>query len=252
MNEKQRLSEEVRQHKAKQMRYRRPACKTMHWDGIVTDLYEMRDDIDEGRWMYGQYERLGEDALGSLDEETVYELQIAFSDLSAEIERMDEDMRRLRDIEDDLFYDDGEEYVEPPILFDCFFPAINYNDQVWGYDVVEHDYYGLTPGLEDLARQEARKRLKHLTKDKLIECAGRCMEIARQYMSLRARYDGLSTALAVLKGEFEASLEMVKHIEDLYDRAEQETEGFRWEYGSKSLRALDSALDDLPDRLWIE
>ena len=252
MNERERQSEEVRIHKAKQMRYRRPACKTMHWQGIIDDLYEIRDEIDEGRWMYGQYETLGETSIGTLDEETVYELQIAFSDLSAEIERMDEDMRALRNIEDEFFYDDNEEYDDPPVLFDCFFPAINYCDQVWGYDVEEHDYYGLTPGLEDLARQEGRKRLKHLTKDKLIECAGRCMEIARQYMSLRARYDGLSTALAVLKGEFEASLEIVKNIEDLYDQAERETKGFHWEYGSKSLRALNNALDNLPDRLWIE
>lgn len=247
-----RASEEVRAHKAKLMRYRRPACKTMHWQGIIDDLYEIRDGIEEGRWMYGQYERLGETALGTLDEETVYELQIAFSDLSAECERMDEDMRQLRNVEDDLFYDDNEEYDDPPVLFDCFFPAINYNDRVWGFDVEEHDYYGLEPGLEDFARKEARKRLKHLTKDRLIECAGRCMEIARQYMSLRARYDGLSTALAVLKGEFEASLEMVKNIENLYDQAERETDSFRWTFGSKGLRALDTALGNLPDRLWIE
>ena len=53
-------SEEVRMHKAKQMRYRRPACKTMHWDGILNDLYEMRDDIDEGRWMYGEQKVLSQ------------------------------------------------------------------------------------------------------------------------------------------------------------------------------------------------
>ena len=247
-----RYSEEARMNKARQMRYRRPACKTMHWQGIIDDLEEIRDDIEEGRWMYGQYERLGEDALGTLDEETVYEMQIAFSDLAAECERMDEDMRALRNIEDDLFYDDNEEYEEPPVLFDCFFPAINYNDRVWGFDVEEHDYYGLEPGMEDFARREARKRLKHLTKDKLIECAGRCMEIARQYMSLRARYDGLSTALAVLRDEFQASLEMVKHIEDLYEQAERETEGFRWKIGSRGLTDLNRALDSLPDRLWIE
>ena len=252
MNERQQRSDEVRQHKAKQMRYRRPACKTMNWEGILRDLEEIRDDIEEGHWMYGQYERLGETSMGTLDEETVYELQIAFSDLSAECERMDEDMRALRNIEDDFFYDDNEEYDEPPVLFDCFFPAIDYNDRVFGYDVEEHDYYGLEPGLEDLARKEARKRLKHLTKDKLIECAGRCMEIARQYMSLRARYDGLSTALAVLKGEFEADLEMVERIEALYDQAERETDGFEWSLGSKGLRLLNGALEALPDRLWVE
>lgn len=199
--------------------------------------------------MYGEYEALGEN---TLDDETVYELQIAFSDLSSECERMDDDMRTLRNIEDDLFCDDNEEYEEPPVLFDCFFPAINYNDRVWGFDVEEHDYYGLEPGIEDFARKEARKRLKHLTKDKLIECAGRCMEIARQYMSLRTRYDGLSTALAVLKGEFEASLEMVKHIEELYEQAESETYGFKYKYISSALDKLDAALNNLPDRIWVE
>lgn len=244
-------SEEARIHKAKQMRYRRPACKTMHWQGILDDLDEIRDEIDEGRWMYGQYERLGEESGGTLDEETVYELQIAFSDLSAEIEQMDEDMRGLRQVEDDYFYDDNEEYDEPPVLFDCFFPAINYSDRIYGWDVEEHDYYGLDPYAEDAARAEARKRLKHLTKDKLIEVAGRCMEIARQYMSLRARFDGLSTALAVLRGEFEARLEMVKHIEALYDAAERETDGFKWTFG-KDLHRLDGALSSVPDRMWVE
>ena len=143
MNTSQTLAEAVRHEKIQQLRARRPACKTLHWKGILGDLYDIREEIEEGRWMDGRYEALGDSAAGTLDEETVYELQIAFSDLSAEAERMEEEMKQLRNIEDDLFYDDNEEYDDPPVLFDCFFPAINYCDVVWGYDIEEHDYYGI-------------------------------------------------------------------------------------------------------------
>jgi hypothetical protein len=163
---------------------------------------------------------------------------------------MQQDMYDLRRVEGGLFEDTGE-YDDPPVLFDCFFPAINYNDRMWGYDVEEHDYYGLEICQEDAARDAARKRMTRLTKDKLLECAGQCMEIARQYLSLRARYDGLSTALAILKGEFEASLEMVAHIESLYAEAEKETHGFKFNWG-KALDRFESALYDLPERLWVE
>lgn len=244
--------ERYRQEKIRKMRLRRPVCKTMCWDGILADLDEMRYDIDEGRWMYGPYERMGESAVDELGEDTVYELQIAFSDLDTELQKMDEDMRNLRITENEFFYqDDDSEYDDPPVLFDCFFPAINYHDRMWGYDIEEHDYYGIEYGDEDYARKQAKERLKRLTKDKLIDLAGQCMEIARQYMSLRGRYDGLSTALAILKGEFEAQLEMVQHIEALYDEAEKETHGFQHTI-SKALYSLDSALNNLPDRLWVE
>lgn len=243
-------AEEARREKARQMRYRRPACKSMRWDYIRQDLQDIAEEVGEGQWLYGQYEALN-GAEATLDEEIVYELQIAFSDLAAECERMAENMDALRSIEDDLFYDDSEEYDDPPALFECFFPAIDYYDQLYGYDVEEHDYYGIEYSMEDFARRQARKRLKHLTKDKLIECAARCMEIARQYMSLRARYDGLSTALAVLRGQFEGRLEMVKHIERLYEDAEQDTRGFKYAYG-RAIDRLDSALAQLPERLWIE
>lgn len=241
---------EVKRKKAEKLRLKRPACKTMCWYGIEHDLDEIQEDVYEGQWMSGKYEALDVNLEGTLDSETVFELQIAFSDLADECARMQQDMYDLRRVEDSLF-EDTDEYDDPPVLFDCFFPAINYNDRMWGYDVEEHDYYGIDIYQEDAARNAARVRLKRLSKDKLLECAGLCMEIARQYMSLRARYDGLSTAIQVLKGEFEASLEMVTHIENLYAEAEQETRGFKYNYG-KALDRFETALYELPERIWIE
>lgn len=242
---------EAKQKKAEQLRLKRPACKTMCWYGIEKDLDEIQEDIYEGQWMSGKYAALDTDLEGTLDAETVFEMQIAFSDLSDECARMQQDMYDLRQVEGSLFEDTDNEYDDPPPLFDCFFPAINYNDRMWGYDVEEHDYYGIDIWQEDAARDAARARLKRLSKDKLLECAGLCMEIARQYLSLRARYDGLNTALAVLKGEFEASLEMVQHIESLYAEAERETMGFKFNYG-KALDQFEAALYELPERIWVE
>lgn len=243
-------SAEAKRERAERIRLKRPACKTMCWYGIEHDLDEIREDIYEGQWLSGNYEALGGDLEGTLNRDTVFELQIAFGDLYDECARMENDMYALRRVEDGLF-EGTSEYDDPPVLFDCFFPAINYNDRIWGYDVEEHDYYGIDIYQEDAARDAAKKRLMRLSKEKLLECAGLCMEIARQYLSLRARYDGLSTALAVLKGEFEASLEMVSNIEFLYAEAERETRGFKYNYG-RALDRFESALYELPERIWVE
>ena len=242
---------EARAERAKKLRYKRPACKSLNWNGIREDLSEMIDDIGDAQWMCGAYDTLSE-TFGDDEESLTFEFQVAFSALQSDIERMYGDMDSLQSAQEFYFYArESDEYDDPPQLFDMFFPAIDYTDDIIGYDIEEHDYYGLEPGIDDYARKQARERLKRLTKDQLIDMAGLCMEIARQYMSLRARYDGLNASINILKGRHDEMLTVVKSIEELYDLAEKETDGFSHTI-SKNLRHLDSALSQMPDRLWVE
>ena len=244
----------VRAEKARQLRYRSPACVDLNWQRMRDDLQRMGDDIYEATWMDGAYTLL-DDAMDESGADLTEEFRVAFGALSGELTQMYEDMRQIEDYEREaLLYDKpDDEWDDPPRYFDMFFPAIGLDDMMMGFDVVEHDYFGIEPGGERYARDRAREQLKRLTKDKLLDLAGMCMNVARQYLSLRARYDGLNASINILKGRHEETLQMVKGIEELYDIAERESEGFKYSFmASKALDKLDGALRDLPDRFWVE
>ena len=243
---------EARQERARNLRFKRPACLSLNWNGIREDLNEMVDDIGDAQWMSGAYEALSE-TFGDDEESLTFEFQVAFSSLAGELEQMYEDMGELQRMQEAYFYTEAsDEYDDPPQLFDLFFPAIDYTDDLIGYDIVEHDYYSIDPTFDDYVRRKAKERLKRLTKDQLIDMAGLCMEIARQYMSLRARYDGLNASINILKGRHEEMLKVVRNIEELYDRAERETEGFKHTFSCENYDKLNKALNQLPERLWVE
>ena len=46
-------------------------------------------------------------------------------------------------------------------------------------------------------------------------------------------------------------IRMVQHLEEMYDKAEQESNGFKFDF-EKSVYEFDKALQELPDRFWIE
>lgn len=243
---------EARRLKIRKIMLRRPACKVLRWDRIRDDLIEIQEEVSEAQWMSGtEYGKLCEAV--DYDDEILYEFRIAFSDLAGQCQQMCYDMDALREMEQEVFYgEEDDEYNDPPALFDLFFPAINTPGEIWGYDVTEHDYFGFQSAYdEDEAREQARKRLMRLTKEQLIKLAGLCMEIARQYLSLISRYDALSSVLAILKREEETRMKTIVRLEQLYEEASKETDGFKWDWGAKN-RAFDNALGELPDRIWIE
>ena len=247
-------ADRVRAERARNLRYRQPACISLNWRGMRDDLSQMADDISEATWMDGEYALL-DDAIDEGGAELTQEFEIAFGALSGELNQMWEDMRQIEDYEREylLYEKPDDEWDDPPRYFDMFFPAIGLDDMMMGFDVVEHDYFGIEPGSERAAREAAKKALKRLTKDQLLELAGFCMNVARQYLSLRARYDGLNASINILKGRHEETLRMVEGIEEMYDAAESATEGFRYKWqGWEELKKLDHALADLPDRFWIE
>jgi len=123
---------------------------------------------------------------------------------------------------------------------------------VWlGYDSYERDYYGLTPYEYGQAQKEAEKRICRLTKNELLEAVGACLKVYTSYMSLRYRYDCLEASLNIIREKNLEGLKLVKAIEEQYLKAEEESEHFKYQYGSE-VRKLDSMLDQVPQEYWIQ
>lgn len=169
------------------------------------------------------------------EEEEAYEFKMIFSDLVTECEQMQRDLR--------------EEYV--PEYFDLFFAAIDRGGDMLGYDTYEHDYYGLSYYESEFANKEAVKKMKALTKEQLIEAAQSCFRIYRSYIGLQYRYDCIKAAMDILKDENTGYLQVVKQIEEYYEKANEETMGFQWSYG-KTLDEFEKLIRNMPQEAWIQ
>ena len=228
-------AEEMRQYKAKNLRYKKPMLQYMNLDYIREEIWNMGDLIADVQWFVSDQDNLVNALDG--DEDEAYEFKMAFSDLAAELESFEEDLRN--------------EYV--PDCFDDLFPAVG-TDQfgMWlGYDSYERDYYGLEPYEYGSAQKEAEKRICRLTKNELLEAVGACLKVYASYTALRYRYDCLEASLNIIREKNLEGLKLVKAIEEQYMKAEEESEHFKYQYGSE-VRKLDSMLDQIPQEYWIQ
>ena len=228
-------AEEMRQYKAKNLRYKKPMLQYMNLDYIREEIWNMGDLIADVQWFVSDQDNLVNALDG--DEDEAYEFKMAFSDLAAELESFEEDLRN--------------EYV--PDCFDDLFPAVG-TDQfgMWlGYDSYERDYYGLEPYEYGSAQKEAEKRICRLTKNELLEAVGACLKVYASYTALRYRYDCLEASLNIIREKNLEGLKLVKVIEEQYMKAEEESEHFKYQYGSE-VRKLDSMLDQIPQEYWIQ
>lgn len=240
---------------AKNLRFQRPIAKELNFYTINEELWDIQNVCSDVQWMTEDDERI--DNLFDGDSEQAWEFRLAFSDLCADCGRMRNDLNRIEpwdgDQDDPGYEPDGDD--EPsdfvPTIFDWFFPSIDSGDGLMGYDSYENDYFGLEYYEEEPARKAARKRVMKLTKDQLLDEAGQCMRIARQYLAIKYRYQCLKSALDVLSQENISMIRMVQHLEELYDKAEQESNGFKFDF-EESVYEFDKALQELPDRFWIE
>ena len=119
-----------------------------------------------------------------------------------------------------------------------------------GYDSYEQDYFGLSCP-EAFAEDESKKALKQLTKDNLIAASRQCFRIYQSFIALRHRYDCLKTAMDILRDENTGYLQMIKQIDEMYEKADEESDGFRYKW-CKSVRELDRILGNLPQEAWIQ
>lgn len=234
-------AEEKRREKARNLRYRKPAVKDLNISEILIQLTEIEEACGEVHW-YCESEDGWDTLLNALDgdDDDAWEFKTAFADLEGQCERMRDDLT-----------DDFSMAMGVAEGFDLFFAGIGAaaaTGGMYGFDEYEQDYFGLSPGYEsELAEKTAAEKLKRLTKDELIDTAGRCFRIAVNFLSLRLRYDNLKAAMDILREQNTALLQQVKAIEEAYEAATRSE--YEWENDSGRFDAL---LRALPDRAWIE
>lgn len=229
-------AEETKRFKAKNLRYKKPIVKNLNLDSITQDLWDIQEECEDVRWYTDSED--GEDSLINAldgDEDEAYEFKMAFADLCAECERMFEDL--------------NEEWV--PECFDIFFVAAGAGDSgggLLGWDAYEQDYMGISC-TDSFAEDEAKKKLKQMTKDDLIAATRQCFKVYHAYIGLRNRYDSLKAAIDILRDQNTGLLQTVKEIEKLY-AAVTEDEWVRkdWSHQSVEWRRYTDAL---PQEAWI-
>ena len=230
-------SEETKRFKAKQLRYKKPIVKNLNLDFIQQDLWDIQEACEEVHWFTDSDD--GEDTLINAlngDEDEAYEFKMEFADLCAECERMFEDLK--------------EEWV--PECFDIFFVSVGAGESyggLLGFDEYEGDYFGI--GCSDSwAEDEAKKKLKQMTKDELIASTRQCFKVFQAYIGLRNRYDSLKAAIDILRDQNTGRIQTVKEIERLYEEASKKQDRFA-EY-SKEWKEFERYTDALPPEAWIQ
>lgn len=230
-------ADNTKQYKAKQLRYKKPIVKELNLDSIEQDLWDIQEACEEVHW-YTDSEDGNDSLINALsgDEDEAYEFKMAFADLCAECERMFEDLK--------------EEWV--PECFDIIFVAAGAGETyggLLGFDEYEQDYFGI--GCSDSwAEDEAKKKLKQMTKDEMIAAIRQCFRIYSAYIGLRNRYDSLKAAIDILRDQNTGYLQIVKEIEKLYEAAAAK-HGPYSEY-SKEWREYERYTNALPQEAWIQ
>lgn len=228
--------EETKRFKAKQLRYKKPICRDLNLDKIQEDLYDIMEECENIRW-YTDSDDGNDSLINALDgdEDETYEFKMAFADLRAECERMQEDLQ--------------EEWI--PNCFDIFFVAAGAGESfggLLGFDSYEGDYFGID-GTDAWAEDEAKKRLKAMTKDELISAVRQCFKVYQAYIGLRNRYDSLQAAIDILRDKNTGVLQAVKEIEKMYEAASKEQDRAA-EY-SAARKEFKRYTDALPQEAWI-
>lgn len=229
-------AEEMKKNKAKKLRYKKPIVKNLNLETIQQDLWDIQESCEEVHW-FTDSDDGSETLINALsgDEDEAYEFKMAFADLCAECERMFDDMQ--------------EEWV--PDCFDILFVAAGAGETyggLLGFDSYEQDYFGIGCS-EAFAEDEAKKKLKQMTKDELIAAVRQCFRIYSAYIGLRNRYDSLKAAIDILREQNTGHLQVVREIERLYQKA-QEQQGYMAEY-SKEWSEFEQYADALPQEAWL-
>lgn len=222
---------------ARALRYKRPALASMGAEAIMAELDTIMEACNSVRYYIEQADN-DETLLNALegDEDEEWEFRMAFADLSAKAEQL-QDALYNQDFED--FYRDFD---------DATVALIGNRYNLVGFDSDEEDYFSLTSYEEQLAQTEAGKRLCRLTKAEMVSRIGWAFGITLAFFDLRQSYDYLQATFDILRDENTSVLDTIKAIEKAYD--EMAEDGFReWRQNTKK---FDQLLASLPDRAWLE
>ena len=87
-------AEETKRWKARNLRYKKPIVRNLNIAQIQEDLWEIQEACEDVRW-YTDSEDGTDSLINALagDEDEAYEFKMAFADLCAECERMQDDLQ---------------------------------------------------------------------------------------------------------------------------------------------------------------
>lgn len=231
--------QETKRKKAKNSRYKKPIVANLNYETIRQDLWDIQEECEDVHWFTDSDD--GNDSLVNAldgDEDEAYEFKMEFADLCAECERMEEDLQ--------------QEWV--PECFDIFFVAAGAGEThggLLGFDTYEQDYFGIDCAAA-FAEDEAKKKLKQMTKDDLIAAIRQCFCIYSAYIGLRNRYDNLKAAIDILRNQNTGHLQVVKEIERLYEAAADQAKVYgRYAWNTKEWNDFERYTDALPAEAWI-
>ena len=217
------------------LRYKRPALASLGYDALMEELYSIREACDAIHWYMGQGDETILNALEG-DEEAEWEFRMAFADLEAKTEELEEAVLEW----------DGESFQRD--YNDCTVALIGNRYNTIGFDTLEEDYLALSHYQQELAHTEAGKRLARRTKADMIAVIGQCVWILTAFLDLRQQYDYLRATFDILRDENTSLLNQVKEIDAAYEAAS--AAGFQPH--RSAVRQFDHLLAALPDRAWVE
>ena len=235
MTEKQRIADEKKREKARQLRYKKPIVKSLNLWQIREELDEISEECDYVRYFWETDDETLINAMDG-DEDEAYEFKMMFADLCAECDQMREDL--------DVSY--------VPECFDTLFVAAGAGEFGGGYlgwDSYEQDYYGIDC-TDDFIKREGAQQLKRMTKDQIIECTYSCLKVLYAYIGIRYRYDSLKAAFDILRDANTGYLKLIRRIDELYGEAEEESLGFKW--NTEKTRQLDAMFEAMPQEAWLQ
>ena len=227
----------TRQEKARQLRYKHGALKSMGAAFLLDKLMEIEEACADVQYYIGDDSTLL-DALDG-DEDEAWEFRMMFADLSG-------DAVNLRSAVDEWGFDPQDyDDVTVAMLGDCF--------DLVGYDIEELDYYDLVGSwIKDQSENEARRRLMAKTKNDLLDTVQRNWRVFLAFFDLEQRYEHLRATMDILRGDNTALLAVIRNIEEKYEAVFAEWGPVYRFLDRKAEKEFDRLLESLPDRVWIE
>lgn len=113
---------------------------------------------------------------------------------------------------------------------------------VWGYDAAELDYFKLGDGYEEeLAQNEAVKRLERMTKAELIKSFRKVLMLIVMFFDIKAAHDCLTSIV----GELDEKGALLERKNEQINHLYQDLTG-------ENGRRFDEIVRNLPQRMWVE
>ena len=124
-----------------------------------------------------------------------------------------------------------------------------------GFDFYERDFFPLGDYDEYAATEEAKKRLKRLTKNQILDLVGSSVAILLTFNDFRISYERLMATYEILTGTNRATMEAIAQIDKLYDTMIAAKSKPQWKRSNKEnfdLYRFEQVLQSLPPRMWVE